>query len=198
LPRPASDSGRTGAPVSAQGRPADRAPPMSSIRQSELDREDLELIQIVLSEPTALTLLIPPVAVDRLKDASLRTILQACYDLQRDGLSPSYDNLMVRLDDPAIRELVASLIAPMALSTPDPGPVTSRVQLAPWKERLENTLIVLKERERQKRLRNLKRSLEETDQHADPDAYNAIRLEYLRELLQRDPGQKGRPTRIVP
>jgi DNA primase len=72
------------------------------------------------------------------------------------------------------------------------------VQLAPWKERLENTLIVLKERERQKRLRNLKRSLEETDQHADPDAYNAIRLEYLRELLQRDPGQKGRPTRIVP
>ena len=198
LPRPASASGRTGAPVSVQGRPADGVAAITPIRQSELDREDLELIQIVLSEPTALTLLIPPVAVDSLKDASLRTILQACYDLQRDGLSPSYDNLMVRLDDPSIRELVASLIAPMALSTPDPGPVTSRVQLAPWKERLENTLIVLKERERQKRLRNLKRSLEETDQHAAPDAYNAIRLEYLRELLQRDPGQKGRPTRIVP
>ncbi len=130
LPRPASVSGRTGVPVSAQGRPADGVPAITPIRQSELDREDLELIQIVLSEPTALTLLIPPVAVDSLKDASLRTILQACYDLQRDGLSPSYDNLMVRLDDPAIRELVASLIAPMALSTPDPGPVTSRMQLA--------------------------------------------------------------------
>ncbi len=97
---------------------------MTPIRQSELDREDLELIQIVLSEPTALTLLIPRVAVSSLKDASLRTILQACYDLQSEGQSPSYENLMVRLDDPAIRELVAGLIAPMALSTPDPGRVT--------------------------------------------------------------------------
>ena len=55
----------------AQGRPADRAPAISD-PPGELDRDDLELIQIVLNEPTALTLLIPRVAVDSLKDASLQ------------------------------------------------------------------------------------------------------------------------------
>jgi len=188
LQRPPSGSRRTvaavsgGAAVSAQGRPADPVTVTPSIRQSDLDRTDLELIQIVLSEPTALTLLIPRVAVSSLKDASLRTILQACYDLQSEGQSPSYENLMVRLDDPAIRELVAGLIAPSALSTPDPGRFTDRVRPAPWKERLEQMLIVLEERERQARLRDLKRSLEETDQHADPDAYRAIKLEHQRLL----------------
>jgi DNA primase len=182
LLRTPSGSRRTVPAVPAQGRPADPATATAPIQQSELDRTDLELIQIVLSEPTALTLLIPRVAVSSLKDASLRTILQACYDLQSEGQSPSYENLMVRLDDPAIRELVAGLIAPTALSTPDPGRFTDRVRPAPWKERLERMLIVLDERERKKQLRDLKRSLEETDQHADPDAYRAIKLEHQRLL----------------
>jgi hypothetical protein len=48
--------------------------------------------------------------------------------------------------------------------------------------RLEETLFVLEERERQKQLRDLKRSLEEIDQHTDPDAYRAIKLEHQRLL----------------
>ena len=48
----------------------------------------------------------------------MREILQVCFDLQNEGESPSYENLMVRLDDPAIRSLAASLIAESALSTP--------------------------------------------------------------------------------
>ena len=43
-------------------------------------------------------------------------------------------------------------------------------------------LIVLEERERQARLSDLKRSLDETDPHADPEAYRAIELEYQRLL----------------
>jgi DNA primase len=194
LPRSASSGPRRTA--AAQGDPAAAA--TAPIRQNELDREDLELIQIILSEPTALDVLIPRVEVSSLNDAPLRMILQACYDLQSEGQSPSYENLTVRLDDPAIRELAASLIEPMPLGTPDPGPVTKRMQPAPWKERLENTLIVLKERERQKRLRILKRSLEEIDQGTDPDTYRAIKLEYQREICQRDPRGMGRPSRIVP
>jgi DNA primase len=182
LLRPSSGSRRTGAAVSAQGGPADPTTATAPIRQSELDRTDLELIQIVLSEPTALTDLIPRVAVSSLRDASLRTILQTCYDLQSEGQPPSSENLMVRLDDPAIRELVAGLIAPTALSTPDPGRFSERVRPAPWKERLERMLIVLEEREWKKRLRDLKRSLEEIDQHTDPDAYRAIKLEHQRLL----------------
>ena len=169
---------RRAGPGRSSGEPAAPAP----IRQSELDRTDLELIQIVLSEPAAVTWLIPRLAVSALRDAPLRTILQACYDLQSEGQSPSYENLMVRLDDPAVRDLATSLIAQSALSTPDPGRFPEDLRPAPWQERLENMLIVLDERERQARLRDLKRSLDETDQHADPDAHRAIQLEYQRLL----------------
>ncbi len=152
------------------------------IRQSDLDRTDLELMQIILSEPSALASLVPRVAVSTLRDAPLRTLLQACYELQNEGLTPSYDNLMIRVTDPAIRELAAGLIVPSALSTPDPGSFSDRVRPAPWRERLESMRIVLHERERQSRLRDLKRSRDETDQHADPEAYRAIKLEYQRLL----------------
>jgi len=164
-------------------RPAgDAAVAPAPIRQSELDRTDLEMIQIVLSEPAAVTWLMPRLAVSALRDAPLRKLLQACYDLQNEDRSPSYENLMVRLDDPALRALATSLIAQSALSTPDPGHFPENLRPAPWRERLERMLIVLDKRERQARLRDLKRSLDETDQHADPDAHRAIQLEYERLL----------------
>ena len=43
-------------------------------------------------------------------------------------------------------------------------------------------LVVLAERQRQARQRELKKALDETDKHADPDAYRAIELEYRRLL----------------
>jgi len=194
--RPASGSRRAPGPVpgtagssaGAKGPASAGAPPSGEvtapvlIRQSELDRTDLELIQIVLSEPASITWLIPRLAVTALRDAPLRTLLQVCYDLQNEGQSPSYENLMVRLDDPAVRALATSLIAQSALSTPDPGRFPDELRPAPWRERLEEMLIVLDKRERQARLRDLKRSLDETDQHADPDAHRAIQLEYQRLL----------------
>ena len=68
------------------------------------------------------------------------------------------------------------------MSTPDPAPLSESVRPAPWQDRLENMLIVLDERERQARLEDLKKALDETDPHADPDAYRAIELEYRRLL----------------
>ena len=53
---------------------------------------------------------------------------------------------------------------------------------APWRERLERVLLVIDERERQARIKALKRSLDETDQQAASDAYNAIELEFRRLL----------------
>jgi len=156
-------------------------------RQGELDRTDLELIQIVLSEPAAITWLIPRLALSALRDAPLRSMLQACYDLQNEGQSPSYENLMVRLDDPAVRALATSLIEKSALSTPDPGHFPDDLRPASWQERLENMLIVLEKTERRTRLKDLKRSLDETDQHADPDAYHALQLEYRRLLTSSQP-----------
>jgi DNA primase len=91
---------------------------------------------------------------------------------------------MVRLDDPAIRSLAASLIAETALSTPDSARFPDSVHFRPahWRQRLDGIVLVYDEREREARLQKLKRSLDETDQHADSDAYRALQLEYLRLL----------------
>jgi DNA primase len=153
-----------------------------SIRQGDLDRHDLELIQIALAEPDAVTWLARRLAVSTLHDAPLRAILQACYDLESEGQSPSYANLMVRLDDPAVRALAASLVSQSALSVPDPGRFRENLRPAPWQERLEEMMIVLEKRERQARLKDLKRSLDETREHADPEAHRALQLEYRRLL----------------
>jgi DNA primase len=152
------------------------------IRQSDLDRHDLELIQIALAEPAAIGWLISRVGVSTLQDAPLRAILQACYDLETEGASPSYANLMVRLEQPAVRALAASLVAQSALRTPDPGRFPDNLRPAPWRERLEEMAIVLEKRERRARLKDLKRALDESDEHADPEAHRAIQLEYHRLL----------------
>jgi DNA primase len=171
----------SGDPRSSLGSSATASEP-AMIQQGDLDRTDLELLQIALSEPTAVTWLMPRVAVSTLRDEPLQIMLQACYDLQNDGETPNYENLMVRLDDPAVRALAASLIARSALSTPDPGHFPEDLRPAPWQKRLEEMLIVLDKRRRQARLKDLKRSLDETDRSADPEAYRAIQLEYQRLL----------------
>jgi DNA primase len=159
----------------------------ASIRQSELDPHDLEFIRIILNEPAAITRLIPRIGVWTLRDAPLRAILQACYDLQSEGQTAGYEKLMVRIEDPAIRHLIIDLTSQTALCTPVLDPVREGVGPAPWQERLENMLAVLDKRERQAQLSELKKAKDETDPHADPDAYRAIELEYRRLLTSRGP-----------
>ena len=184
--RPGRDRARA-----RRGRPArvpagEAVPPAAApIRPSELDRTDLELIQILLNEPNAIASVLPRVNVATLHDAPLRVILQACYDLHAEGHSPGYENLMVRLEDPAVRALATDLIASSALCMPDLAPNSEGVRPPPWTERLEPLLIVLAERERQARLKDLQRALGQTDLNSDPEAYRAIQLEYRRLLTQR-------------
>ncbi|MGP0068853.1 MAG: DNA primase [Isosphaeraceae bacterium] len=182
-PRP---EGAPAAGVDAGSAPGvDPAVATVPIRQSDLDRTDLEIIRIILNEPSAVAWLLPRVSVSTLRDAPLRAILQACYDLQAEGLSPSYENLMIRLDDPAVRALATDLTASTALSMPDLAPLSEGVQPAPWTERLEPMLIVLTERERRARLEYLERARAQIDPQSDPDGYRAIELEYRRLITQR-------------
>ena len=183
--RPASSP--AGALPASSAQPRAGAGAAAAIRASDLDSADLEFIRILLNEPTAFTRLIPRIGVSTLRDAPLRAILQTCYDLQADGQAPSYENVMVRLDDPAIRSLVAGLAGPSAVSTLDPARYSERVRPAPWQERLEQMLIVLDERERTARRIELKKALDETDPNADPEAYRAIQLEYRRTLTSSRP-----------
>ncbi len=156
--------------------------PEIPVRQDDLDRTDLELIRVALNEPAAVPWLVTRLAASTLKDAPLRAILQACYDLQNEGQSPSYERIMTRLLDPVLRSLAAGLIVNTALSAPDPAPLPEGVGPAAWQQRLEEMLVRMAERERQARQSELKKALDETDKLADPHAYRAIELEYRRLL----------------
>jgi DNA primase len=165
------------------------APAGKGGRARALDPTDLELIRIVLNEPGAIGGLIHRIAVSTLQDAPLQAILQTCYDLQAEGQTPTYNNVMDRLDDPTVRRLATDLVSQDALSTLDPAPLPERARTAPWQDRLVRILVVLDERERQARLRDLLKTLAETDPNTDREAYNAIQLEYRRLLTS------GRPRR---
>jgi DNA primase len=163
------------------------APEVAPTKQSMFDPVDLEFIRIIVNEPSAIARLIPRIAVSALRDAPLRAILQACYDLQNEGQTPDFGKLMVRIEDGAIRHLIIDLTSETAVYTPVAAPLPENIRPAPWQERLENMLVVLDERERQARLVELKKAKDETDPHADPEAYRAIELEYRRLLTSRRP-----------
>jgi len=172
----------------ASGRPApvrtpareEAPPPAPPMRVADLDPIDRELIQIALNEPSVVGRLISRVAVASLRDAPLRAILQACYDLHGEGESPMSERVMLRLDEPGVKSLAAGLLLPI-----DPAPLPESVRPASWEDRLTGVLTKLAERDRQNRVRDLKEALDETDENANPDEYRALQLEYRRLLNQR-------------
>jgi DNA primase len=161
--------------------PNPQTPPVSlSIRSTDLDPTDRELVQIVLNQPELVARVITRVTVQSLRDAPLRSVLQACYDLHAEGIAPTFDRVALRLPDPAARAFAAGLLLPI-----DPAPLPDDVRPAPWDDRLKQALDVLAERDRQDRLRELKGAIEETSESDDPVAYRALKTEYFRLLIQR-------------
>ena len=130
--------------------PVRSSPPPPPIRLPDLDPLDRELVQIVLNEPGAVSYLVSRVTAASLRDAPLRAILQACYDLHGEGQPPRTEEVMLRLDDPQIRALAAGLLLPL-----DPAPLPEDVRPASWQDRLKGVLATLAERERQDRLGDL-------------------------------------------
>jgi len=152
----------------------------------DLDPTDRALIEIVLNEHSVVGRLISRVAVASIRDAPLRMILQACYDLYGEGQPPTFDRVALRLDDPQVRALAAGLLLPI-----EAAPLPDRVRPGPWQDRLAWTLATLAERDRQDRLRDLQAALKETDETTHPDAYRALITEYRR-LLYQQPGTKAK------
>ena len=76
---------------------------------------------------------------------------------------------MLRLDDPQVRALAAGLLLPM-----DPAPLPENVRPASWQDRLKGVLGTLAERERQNRLRDLRRALAETDEADRPGRLSCL------------------------
>lgn len=157
------------------------------IQPADLDPTDRWLIEILLSEPALVGRLITQVTVATLRDAPLRAIIQACYDLHAEGQSPTFDRVLLRLEDPAVRGLAASLLQPLA----DPNSSMLEVdQPGALESRLAGVLAKLADRRRQECLRDLWDALQETDPASQPDQHRALRQEYYRLLHQRPDPRK--------
>jgi DNA primase len=170
----------TNAPNTTPTPSAPSAAPVMLLRTADLDATDRELVQIVLNEPALVGRVITRVTAGALRDAPLRALLQTAYDLHSEGITPSFERIAMRVDDPALRAFAAGLLLPI-----DPAPLPDDVRPAPWEDRLRKVLTTLDERDRLDHLRELKGALDETNESADPVAYRALKTEYLRLLTQR-------------
>ncbi len=126
-------------------------------------------------------------AVSSIRDAPLRMILQASYDLYSEGEPPTFERVALRLDDPGARALAAGLLLSI-----EPGPLNEDTKPpAPWAERLAGVLAKLDRRDREDRLREVEAALRETDEVNDPDGYRALRFERFKLLNQRPDTKKA-------
>jgi DNA primase len=174
---------RASARAATPAEPANgEAQAVTHIRPSDLDRIDRELVEIVLNEPAAVSELYTRVLVSSLRDAPLRAILKASYDIHEEGEIPTFERVLNRLEDPAIRSLAAGLQLPI-----DPLPLPASMAPAPIGVRLAALLPTIDLRLRQERIRDLKSALAEVDRESNPEEYEALRLEYLRLCNQRPP-----------
>jgi len=142
-----------------------------------------ELVEIALNEPDAVAALHRCLPSDELRDAPLRAILQACFDLLAEGERPEFSRVAPRLTERE-RALAAGLLA-----TTDPTPLPEGLRPASWHDRLVGVLRQLELRQWQERLRDLEGALREIDPISQPDDHRALREEYLRHLKRR-PGLK--------
>ena len=156
------------------------------LRPSALDPTDRELVQIVLNEPASVGRVISRVSVSSLRDAPLRTILQACYDLHGEGEPATFERVVLRLSDAGARALAAFLLLPI-----DSAPLPEGVKPGPWEDRLTGVIFKLVERDRQERIRDLKAALDETNATDDPVTHRALLTEYLRLSNQRPDTKKS-------
>jgi DNA primase len=149
-------------------------------RLGDLDPTDRELIQIVVNEPSVVGRLVSRVAVASIRDAPLRTILQACYDLHAEGQTPTWDRIALRLHEPEVRALAAGLLLPI-----DSQPVSEWVQPPPLAERLKDVLDRIAERDWRTRWLDVTDTLKRTNPASHPDEYRTLLLELSRLSSQR-------------
>jgi DNA primase len=156
-------------PLSIVTETSDQTPPIST---ASLDPVDLELIRILLNQPSVVGRVITLVTSASLKDAPLRAILEACYDLHAEGQIPEFDLVSARLESSALKSFAAGLTSPM-----EQAPIKSGYEQAPVDIRLEATLHKFAERERKEMFSALREALKEVDPIASPEEYRALLLE---------------------
>ncbi len=111
------------------------APP---IRPRDLDPLDRELVEIVLNEPGLVSELVSRVTVASLRDAPLRAILQACYDLHGEGQTPRSEEVSFASTTPRFAPWRRVCFCRWTrrpcpkTCVPLPGKIASKACSAPW------------------------------------------------------------------
>jgi DNA primase len=190
--------------VSASTRTDSAAEKPAPIAISTLDPVDCKLIRILLNDPAVADQLITRVTVASLRDAPLRAILQASFDILSDGRAPTFELLVARLDDPAVRDLASELLATRDLPPLKPeldvveNVVRERIpQAVKFAQSIdvhfEANQIAFEKRDWQERFRDLRTALGELNQSESPDEYRLLRLE-LEKLNKQRPDTKRLPA----
>jgi hypothetical protein len=96
------------APTTDQSLPASTgdAQVESTTPASKLERE---LLELALSDPTAVEVLRSSVTIDEFQQLNFRRLLGICYRLVEEGQHPSYERVMSAAEDPVLKQLVVTL-----------------------------------------------------------------------------------------
>ena len=78
----------------------------STTPASKLERE---LLELALSDPTAVEVLRSSVTVNEFQQLNFRRLLGICYRLVEEGQHPSYEKVMSAAEDPILKQLVVTL-----------------------------------------------------------------------------------------
>jgi DNA primase len=138
---------------------AEAAPPEP--KSAPAPRHELELLELLLAEPSLVRLAQVEVPLEELENHGLRKVVEALYRLQAEGLPADLDHLHERLDNERIWDRVQDL-QQRGLEYPDRPHVFQKVL----------------ERFRQRRTERSKQAIKNQMQDADP----ATSLELLRQL----------------
>jgi DNA primase len=87
----------------------DEASEAESRSAAQIDPWERELLEIVVRNPDCVPQARAAIAAEQLAFAPARRIYQACCRLSEAGTPPTFDRLMLELDDPAIKALLVEL-----------------------------------------------------------------------------------------
>jgi DNA primase len=187
LRRPARATAALGGEPPTAAGVSEKAP----IRLADLDPLDRQLVALALNEPTLAPALRRQVLVDALRDAPLRAILQAIYDLDAAGEVPLFDRVTLRLDDPGLRALAAGLLLPI-----DPQPMSpTKVQPPPLETHFAAILAKIRARDIEDRLRDLRMAKSEANAAGNTQEYWALFAEEQRLMKQLPNSRKSQSHR---
>jgi DNA primase len=73
------------------------------------EKAELELLQIIFTIPEKAEALRREIAVGDLTNAHLRQLLEVCFQMQDQGVLPTFDRVMARLEDAGLKNLAAEI-----------------------------------------------------------------------------------------